>query len=195
MAIRDTQDVLITEQQWTSGTLRVTQDALLMSGRIRPRIFAFPRMRWSMSIHLSTRCSFISRRGLRLWSVYTRSFRPSKSSRSVYGDCGPSGTIRLLRTGLNRSMLERIDGVTTLTFPIVMQSDMAAWKAFEEYALSGATYALLPRLRPLGTESRWRSNRQYRLFDFSADRPGMVAEVRISPGFSLTMRLLLVKDM
>jgi hypothetical protein len=34
--------------------------------------------------------------------------------------------------------------VTTLTFPFVPLSDMAAWKAFQEYALTGGQFAYRP---------------------------------------------------
>ena len=36
--------------------------------------------------------------------------------------------------------------MTTLTFPFVALSDMAAWKAFESYALTGGVFTFLPIL-------------------------------------------------
>jgi hypothetical protein len=48
--------------------------------------------------------------------------------------------------GSKQSVLERLDDVTTLTFPFVALSDMAAWKAFESYALTGGVFTFLPIL-------------------------------------------------
>ena len=62
-----------------------------------------------------------------------------------------------------------------------MQSDMRLGRLLRT-SRSRARRRLLPRLRPWD-RSRWRSNRQYRLFDFSADPTGMVAEVQY-PRFS-----------
>lgn len=52
--------------------------------------------------------------------------------------------------GIKESVLDRLDSVTTLHFPFVALSDMPAWKAFEEYALTGGvfTYLALPDYPP-----------------------------------------------
>lgn len=47
-------------------------------------------------------------------------------------------------TGLKQSVLDHIDTVTTLTFPFVPAGDMAAWKDFQSYALSGGTFSYRP---------------------------------------------------
>lgn len=48
--------------------------------------------------------------------------------------------------GLKQSQLDHIDTVTTLRFPFVALSDMAAWQAFEAYALTGALFSYRPVL-------------------------------------------------
>jgi|ERR1019366_7277577 hypothetical protein len=47
-------------------------------------------------------------------------------------------------SGIKQSVLERVDDVMTLTFSMVPQSDMAAWKAFMSYALAGGIFAYRP---------------------------------------------------
>ncbi len=49
-------------------------------------------------------------------------------------------------SGLKQSVCERIDQVTTVKFPYVALSDMAAWKAFESYALGGGTFFYRPNI-------------------------------------------------
>lgn len=47
-------------------------------------------------------------------------------------------------SGIKQAVLERIDDVTTLVFPFVPQSDLAAWKAFMLFALAGGVFAYRP---------------------------------------------------
>jgi len=47
-------------------------------------------------------------------------------------------------SGIKQSVLERLDDVMTLTFPVVPQSDLAAWKAFMTWALAGGVFAYRP---------------------------------------------------
>lgn len=47
-------------------------------------------------------------------------------------------------SGIKQAVTERIDDVMTLTFPMVPQSDLAAWKAFMNYALGGNPFAYRP---------------------------------------------------
>lgn len=47
-------------------------------------------------------------------------------------------------SGIKQSVLERIDDMMTMTFPMVPQSDLAAWKAFMTYALGGGVFAYRP---------------------------------------------------
>jgi len=47
-------------------------------------------------------------------------------------------------SGIKQSVLERIDDMMTLTFPMVPQSDLQAWKAFMTYALGGGVFAYRP---------------------------------------------------
>jgi len=44
-------------------------------------------------------------------------------------------------SGVKQTVFERIDEVTTLKFPFVPSGDLASWKEFETYALSGAPFA------------------------------------------------------
>jgi len=46
--------------------------------------------------------------------------------------------------GVKRSFLDRVDTVTVLTFANVPASDLPAWKAFEEYALTGGVFSYRP---------------------------------------------------
>jgi hypothetical protein len=105
--------------------------------------------------------------------------------------------------GIKRSVLERIDTVTTLQFPYVALSDMAAWKAFQQYALGGGEftyravpgYAVAPSSEPMF---------QFPGADNGDDVPGYSVVQALSmdwtpkfksPGiFSLEMKLKLVED-
>ncbi len=46
--------------------------------------------------------------------------------------------------GIKKSTLNRLDTVTVLNFDFVPVSDLAAWKAFQQYALSGGTFTYRP---------------------------------------------------
>jgi hypothetical protein len=47
-------------------------------------------------------------------------------------------------SGIKQAVLERIDDVTTLTFPYVPQTDLAAWKAMMTWLLAGNVFAYRP---------------------------------------------------
>jgi hypothetical protein len=46
--------------------------------------------------------------------------------------------------GNKQSVLERVDTLTTLSFPFCTASDMSAWEAFLSYALTGNPFAFRP---------------------------------------------------
>ena len=84
-------------------------------------------------------------------------------------------------SGIKQSVLERIDDVMTLTFSMVPQSDLAAWKAFMEYALAGLPFAYLPNAADPTT---WA--------DYTLDSTGWTPKF-IAPGyfsFELQCRML-----
>lgn len=47
-------------------------------------------------------------------------------------------------SGIKQAVLERIDDVMTLSFPIVPLADLASWKAFMQFALAGGVFAYRP---------------------------------------------------
>jgi hypothetical protein len=47
-------------------------------------------------------------------------------------------------SGIKQSVLERIDDVMTLTFTMVPQSDLAAWKTMMAWLLAGNVFAYFP---------------------------------------------------
>jgi len=47
-------------------------------------------------------------------------------------------------SGIKQAVVERIDDLMTLSFQLVPQSDLAAWKAFMSYALAGGVFAYRP---------------------------------------------------
>lgn len=105
--------------------------------------------------------------------------------------------------GVKASVLDRMDVVTTLTFPMVALSDMAAWKAFEQYALTGGFFTYRPILDYPNT-SLVEPMFEYPGTD-SGDDMGGYSVVQVismdwtpkfeSPGiFSLELKLRLVAD-
>jgi hypothetical protein len=52
----------------------------------------------------------------------------------------------LTETGIKKSQLDRLDSVSQVSFPAVALSDMAAWKAFEAYALTGGIFFYRPNI-------------------------------------------------
>jgi hypothetical protein len=46
--------------------------------------------------------------------------------------------------GNKQSVLERVDTLTTLSFPFCAASDISAWKAFLDYAIGGGVSAFRP---------------------------------------------------
>lgn len=209
MAIRDTQDVLITEQQWTSGTLRVTQDALFVefqstNGNLRvtqdalliefktanaklrvtqdAMIYEYPFIN-AMFVYQAPGSSVLT--------GFTPVFPPVKRQPLALWGLEAVRHDSLTTDGIKRSVLERIDNVTTLTFPYVAESDMAAWKAFEEYAVGGGTFAYRPNANDWATNP-WDNTgfSTFKLIDMDW-KPKFEAPL----AFSLEMKLKLVKDM
>lgn len=189
MALRDTQDALIVEQQWTSGTLRVTQDALLVewqnsTAHLRVTqdalIFEYPfvnAMFVYQPLGASARVGFtpvyppVKKQPLGLWGL------EAKRADSIAAD------------GSKESQLEQLIAVTKLSFPFVALSDMAAWKAFEQYALSGATFAYCPSYDPwMKLDPTGFSEVQLLTMDWKPKFESFQI-------FSLEMKLKLVRDM
>lgn len=47
-------------------------------------------------------------------------------------------------SGIKQSVLERIDTLTTLSFPYCPASEMSSWEAFMSFALGGGVFAFRP---------------------------------------------------
>ncbi|MGD1214312.1 MAG: hypothetical protein ABR861_04920 [Terriglobales bacterium] len=105
--------------------------------------------------------------------------------------------------GVKKSVLDRIDTVTTLHFPYVVLTDMAAWKAFEAYALTGGIFTYRPILDYPNAVSA-NPMFQYPGTDNGDDAPGYSVVQLLSMDwtpkfesfqiFSLDMKLRLVAD-
>jgi hypothetical protein len=126
MAIRDTQDVLIFETPVPQvGNIRDSQDVL---------VYEYPFINYMFQYQpaVGTLVGFTpvypprGKQPLYLWGL------EAKRSDSITVD------------GIKRSVCDTINNVTILTFPFVSLSDMAAWKAFEQFALTGGTFAYRP---------------------------------------------------
>jgi hypothetical protein len=143
MALRNTQDALIIEQQWTSGTLRSTQDALLVewlntTAKVRVTqdvmICEFPFINY-MFVYQASVGNLVG-----FTPVY-----PPRGKQPLYQwglEAKRADSVTV--DGIKKSVLDHIDQVTILTFPFVSLSDMAAFKAFEQFALTGGTFAYRP---------------------------------------------------
>jgi hypothetical protein len=129
MALRDTQDVLIFEIPATSfgpsGNLHDTQDCIVLE-------FPFINYMFVYQASVGNLVGFTpvypprGKQPLYQWGLEV------KRADSVTVD------------GIKRSVCDTINQITTLTFPFVSLSDMAAWKAFEQFALTGGTFAYRP---------------------------------------------------
>ena len=152
MAIRDTQDVLIVEQPFTSGAIRDTQDVLILEvpttafgspGHLRvtqdAMLFEYPSVT-AMFVYQAA--------GASVTTKFTPQFPPVKKQPFTLWGLEATRHDSLTSAGAKRSALERLDNVTTLTFPFVTLADMASWKALETYALTGAIFAYCPSFDP-----------------------------------------------
>lgn len=188
MAIRDTQDALIVEQQWTSGTLRVTQDALLIewqnsTAHVRvtqdAMIYEFPFINFMFQYNPPGASAFVG---------FTPVFAPvGKQPLYEWGleaIRGDSITV----DGRKRSVVNRLITVTTVTFPFVAQSDMAKWKAFETYALTGGTFGYRPNATIPNSDNTAFCAAQLLSMDWTP-------KFEFFQTFSLAMKFLLVQDL
>lgn len=152
MASRDTQDVLIIEQPFTSGALRDSQDVLIIevpttafgpAGHLRdtqdPMLFEYPFVT-AMFVYQAA--------GASVTTKFTPQFPPVKKQPYTLWGLEATRHDSLTTDGAKKSVFERVDNVTTLTFPFVTLADMAAWKALETYALTGAPFAYCPSFDP-----------------------------------------------
>lgn len=165
MAIRDTQDALIVEQPFTSGHLRDTQDVLILevpatafaSGHLRdtqdvllvewenstahlrvtqdPMLYEYPFID-AMFVYQAPGASVLTR--------FTPAYPPIRKQPLHLWGMGAVRHDSLTVDGIRQSVLDHIDTVTTLIFDWVALSDMAAWKAFEQYALGGGHFGYCP---------------------------------------------------
>jgi len=193
MAVRDSQDVLIIEQPFTSGHVRDAQDVLILEvpataftapGHLRDgqdvMLFEYPFVK-AMFVYQPA--------GSNTLVGFTPEFPPVKKQPLGLWGLEAKRADSIAADGSKQSQLEQIIPVTKLSFPYVALSDMAAWKAFEQYALSGATFAYCPSFDP------W----------MKLDETGFSAVQLLSMDwrpifksfqvFSLEMKLKLVRDM
>ena len=77
---------------------------------------------------------------------FTPSFPPIKKQPLTLWGMEAKRADSITANGVKKSVLDHIDTVTTLTFPFVPKSDLAAWKAFEQYALTGGLFTYRPIL-------------------------------------------------
>jgi len=197
MAIRDTQDELIFEVPGgglAPGGLRDTQDSLifeapagvLQPGNLRDSqdclVYEYPFINDMFVYQVA---------GSTVLTGFTPVFPPVKRQPLALWGMEAVRHDSITSEGMKRSVLERIDGVTTLTFPYVAGSDMAAWKAFEAFATGGGTFAYRPNKNAYARDA-WDNTgfSTFKLIDMDW-KPHFEAP----QAFSLEMKLRLVKDM
>lgn len=193
MAIRDTQDVLITEQHWTSGTLRVTQDVLLIewqntNAHLRVTqdvmIYEYPFVNAMFVYQVPGSTSL---------TLFTPIYAPVRKQPFELWGFEAARRDSITVDGVKRSALDRLDQVTTLNFDAVALSDMAAWKAFEQYALSGAQFAYKPLPDNPTIPANVGDNTAFSVCQLlSMDWIPRFESFQV---FSLQMKLLLVRDL
>ena len=126
---RDAQDALIFELPAggiNPGHLRDAQDCLIFEYPFVNGMFVYQAAGANVLTAFTPEFPPVRKQPLRLWGL------EAKRTDSLTSD------------GLKTSVLDHLDTVTTLFFDSVAASDMAAWKAFETYALGGATFAYQP---------------------------------------------------
>jgi hypothetical protein len=125
-------------------------------------------------------CMFIYPAGSPLANVYFTPTLPPVGKQ-------PLDTLNAIRhdsitsSGIKQSVLERLDDVMTLTFSMVPESDLAAWKSFMTYALAGQIFAYRPNA---ADDTTWA--------DYTLDSQGWTPKF-IAPGyfsFELQCRML-----
>ena len=215
MAVRGTQDVIVVEQQWTSGTLRDTQDALLFelqrsTARVRATQDAL-LIEWENSnAHLRAtqdaliyEYPFINRAmfvyqaaGASVLTGFTPVYPPIRKQPFTLWGMEAVRLDSIAEHGEKRSAVDRVDTVTTLEFDWVALSDMAQWKALEQYALGGGLFAYCPL--PDYPGSTWDPVAGQHVTAFSSVK---MLSMDWKPKFknpllfSLSMKLKLVKDL
>jgi hypothetical protein len=173
MSIRDSQDVLILEVPATAfgpfDHLRDSQDAA---------VYEFPFINF-MFVYQPVGGALVG---------FTPVFAPTGKQplyewglEAVRGD---SITV----DGRKRSVLNRLITVTTVTFPAVALSDMAQWKAFESYALTGGTFAYRPNATIPGSDNTAFCTAQLINMDWTP-------KFEAPQTFSLAMKFKLVADL
>ncbi len=193
MSIRDTQDALIIEQPNSAAKIRDSQDVLIVelpqgnfgaAGHLRDSqdalIYEYPFVN-AMFVYQAP--------GANALTGFTPTWPPVKKQPLYQWGLAAVRHDSVTVDGVKRSMLDRLDGVTTLSFPQVALSDMAAWKAFEQYALSGATFAYCPGFDP------WATTDNTGFSTFRLINMDWTPHFQFFQTFSLEMKLLLVKDM
>jgi hypothetical protein len=187
VAIRDTQDALILEQPFTSGHLRDTQDALIVewqnsTAQIRATqdvmIYEFPFIN-AMFVYQAAGGSLAG-----FTPVFAPRFKQPLYEWGLEAVRGDSITVG----GVKRSVLNRLITVTTVTFPTVALSDMASWKAFEKYALTGGTFGYRPNASISGSDNTAFCSAQLLSMDWTP-------KFEFFQTFSLAMKFLLVQDL
>src|ERR1039458_1054083 len=171
--LRDTQDALLVEWEGSTAHLRVTQDSMLYEYPFVNAMFVYQAPGASVLTGFTPVFPPVKRQPLYMWGL-----------EAVRHDS-------LTTDGIKLSVLERLDNVTTLNFEYVAESDMAAWKAFEEFAVGGGTFAYRPNA------NAWAGNpgdntgfSTFKLIDVDW-KPHFEAPL----AFSAKMKLKLVKDM
>ena len=193
MAIRDTQDSLIFEAPGGAlapGRLRDTQDSLIFEapggalapGRLRDTqdslIFEYPFISYMFAWDDSSGHAYgftplyppVGKQPLGLWGL------EAVRQDSIGSD------------GIKQSVLDRLDTVTTLTFPSIPLSDLAEWKIFMEYALTGGLFGYRPNATQANSDPTAFST--VRLISTNWD-----PKFTSFQNFSLEMKVKLVRDM
>jgi hypothetical protein len=168
MSIRDTQDALLFEIS-PSSHIRGTQDVVILE-------FPFINYMFQWDPGINNLMGFtpvyapVGKQPLFLWGL--------EATR------GDSITV----DGRKRSELNRLITVTQVIFPFVALSDMAQWKAFESYALTGGTFAYRPNATIPGSDNTAFCSAQLMNMDWTP-------KFEAPKTFSLAMKLKLVADL
>lgn len=127
--LRDTQDSLVYEAPagvLAPGYLRDSQDCLVYEYPFINGMFAYQARGAFVLTFFTPEFPPIRKQPLRLWGM------ESTRADSIASD------------GQKKSVFDHIDTFTTLYFDFVAASEMAAWKAFEQYALTGGKFGYSP---------------------------------------------------
>jgi hypothetical protein len=170
--VRVTQDALLIEWQSSTARVRDTQDAMLYEYPFISGMFAYQAPGASVITNFTPVYPPIRKQPFTLWGM-----------QAVRHDS-------IAVDGQKRTVLDHIDTVTTLHFDWVALSDMAAWKAFEQYALGGRMfgYCALPDYPGAKGDPTAFSAAKLLSMDWKP-------KFKCPHLFSLEMKLLLVRDM